>query len=168
MYDFCPYCGKQLENGRACPTCRPREYNTYSEPQNSTRDSEAYNDNYRYNTNYNQQYNTDYEVERRRYDAEYKAKNDKKNVIILSVISLSMSCEALFCFWSGMVSAMLGVVALVLALSARKKNKSLENPLVVGKVALVLSIIGLTVGVISSIVFIFLMFGDGYTIIFEN
>ena len=168
MYDFCPYCGKQLENGRSCPTCRPREYNTYSAPQDSNQNFEAHNRNYEYNTNYNTQYNMDYEAERKRYDSEFRTRTEKKNVIIMSVISLSMSCEALFCFWSGMVSAFLGIIALVLALTAQKKNKTLENPLVVGKVALVLSIIGLTVGVISSIVFIFLMFGDGYTIIFEN
>ena len=114
MYDFCPYCGKQLENGETCPTCRPREYNTYGAPQNSNQDSGAYNRNYEYNTNYNQGYNTDYEAERRRYDSEFSARTNKKNVIIMSVFSLSMSCEAIFCFWSGLVSAIFGVVALVL------------------------------------------------------
>ena len=168
MYDFCPYCGKQLENGETCPTCRPREYNTYGAPQNSNQDSGAYNRNYEYNTNYNQGYNTDYEAERRRYDSEFSARTNKKNVIIMSVFSLSMSCEAIFCFWSGLVSAIFGVVALVLAISAQGKNKKLENPLIVGKVALVISIIGLVIGVISSIAFLILMFGDGYTIIFEN
>ena len=171
MYDFCPYCGKQLANGETCPTCRPREYNTYSEPTQSESSSTDYsNSNYNqpHNSNYNQHYSEQYEDERRRYDAEYKIKNDKKNIIIMSAISLVMGGESIFSFWSGFFALITGIISLVLAITANKKNKKLEKPLVVSKIALVVSIIALIVGVISTIAFAVFMFGDGLTVLIDN
>ena len=164
MYDFCPYCGKQLENGEKCPTCRPREYNTYSEPTYTERpQSEASSDaGYNYgNANYNRHYNEQYEAERARYDAEFKVQNNKKNVIVMSVICLVMAIESRCTFWGGLFPLITGIISLVLGCTVRKKNKKLNPPLTVAKVAFVLSIIALIVGILSFVGMIILMFGDG-------
>ena len=163
MYDFCPYCGKQLENGESCPTCRPREYNTYSEPTQTEAPSDT---GYR-NANYNNYYNEQYEAERARFDAEYKVKNDRKNVTVMSIISLIVAGESICTFWGGFFPLITGIISLVLACTAGKKNKKLDPPLTVTKVAFVLSIIALIVGIISCIAMFFLMFGDGILFILE-
>ena len=159
MYDFCPYCGKQLANGESCPTCRPREYSTYTAPQENNSYSDSDHNNH-YNSNY-RPYNNHYEEELRRYDEKYKAKNDKKNVIVLSAISLVMCGESLFTFWAGSFSLITGIIGIILASIATKKNKKLDKPLTIAKVALIISIIALVVGIISTVVFFLLFFGDG-------
>lgn len=168
MYDFCPYCGKQLENGEKCNTCRPREYQTYDAPPENNSYNDTHDYNYRNNTNYNQSYNPEYEAERMRYDAEFKSKTDKKNVIVLSVVSLILGCEAIFSFWTGFFALISGIASLSFAINAKKKNKKLEKPIPVANIAFVISIIGIIVGIISFAAMIILLFGDGYTFIFEN
>ena len=153
MYDFCPYCGRQLENGEKCSFCQPREPRNYEAPRESE-NYEAPKNEYRQNTA------SQYQQEISEFEKQHKARSEKKIVISFSVIGLFVGAQAMMACIGGFFALTFAGVSLTFSIIANKKNKKLATPIALPKVALVISIIAIVLDIVVGTILFILQWGD--------
>lgn len=170
MYDFCPYCGKQLENGESCTCSNQRPTRTYDEPLNDA--SSAYSSQDTYNSNYNGAYNsnygnptsgnfnTEYYNETVRFAAEHQARSNRKHVRTFSILGIFIGVQTMMSCAAGLFALIFGAASLCFSIAAMKKNKKLDKPIALPKIALTISIVSLVLATIVGILTFAIGWGD--------
>ncbi len=163
MYDFCPYCGRQLEAGEKCSFCKPRAPRSYEAPKEEYRGEPT--SSYHTQSNYSNygNHNAQYQEEMQQYVKQQQARTDKKNVITFSIIGMFIGAQAIMSCIGGFFALIFAGISLTFSIIANKKNKKLDTPIAVPKVALVISIIAIVADIIVGGIFFALQWGDVFT-----